>query len=103
MTAYGGLIAKYEYKGRSHARVTYNKTSKLANITLAGDVELTLTLRADQLAALSSDVSRALAAMLEDTSSIGYDTLEATNSRGIDRLEHLADRLGLAPQGGINE
>lgn len=103
MTVHGGLKVTYTAHGRSNAHVRYNKDTKLANLTLSGDLEAVMSLRADELSRFLNDGAKALALMLEDSSSIGYDTLTETNTRSIDRLEHLVGRIGIRPQAGANE
>lgn len=95
MPASGYAQIAYASKAKTVARVRYHDELKLAELTLTGDLDVTMRLRADELDKLIAEASKVLAAMSEDPHSIGHTALVQSRQIGLDRLEHVLNRGAL--------
>lgn len=88
MPANGIARISFNTKTPTVVRVKYNPVTFLAELTLAGDLEVNMNLRAEELRNLISDASKALGAMVDDPAAIGYDAVTKSHVAAISRLEH---------------
>lgn len=94
MPATGIGRVTYSAKSRTVLRFTYDHEVKLAYLNVAGDVEISMSLSADQLDALLKEGAKVLARMMDDPAAIGFDAMQESQTRSIDRLAHLIARDG---------
>ena len=95
MSANGIAVVSYITKGPTRLGAVYNPQTFLTEVTLSGDLEVRVNLRADQLRELIADASKALGAMVADPAAIGHDNVMTNNRVGIDRLEASLNRGAL--------